>query len=63
MVCTSRYVMKISTYQFDEMPAAVKELSRFIDMVVSYSNDVCSIFSRDLVFAQLDTLLEQFIGD
>lgn len=55
--------MKISTYQFDEMPAAVKELSRFIDMVVSYSNDVCSIFSRDLVFAQLDTLLEQFIGD
>jgi hypothetical protein len=61
MACVSVYVLRVSPAQFQEVPASVKELATFLEMVDKYSDKVCTIFSRDVVLAKLDILLRDLV--
>jgi len=61
MVCSCKCISKMSLIQFDDLPAAVKDLDNFISQVLSYSNDVRSMFCGDEIFIQLHALLEKFV--
>jgi hypothetical protein len=61
MVCISKYVLKIATEQFENVPESTEELAQFVTQVDKYSDDVCTILAKDTVLATFDILLQQLV--
>jgi hypothetical protein len=63
MVCVSKYILQMSPEQFGEAPKSISELNEFCEQVNQYSDTVCSTLKSDVIFAELDILLQQILSD